>query len=164
MSDPILEFLDEIGSELQNKSVIVGFIDGATYPDGTLVSDVAYDNEFGDPRQNRPPRPFFRNAISEHESEWIDVMGKGLMAGHSVDQVLEVMGAVIAGDVKLSITQLYDPALSPLTVALRKDKAYRDSKGLPVNDSTKPLVDTGTMLNDVNYEVRSGYESQIDSE
>ena len=162
-NDPVMGFLDEVGSHLDGKSLYVGFVDGSTYHDGTPVADVAHDNEFGDPREHRPPRPFFRNAISEHEDQWIETMGRGLASGQPVDKVLEVMGAIIAGDVKLSITQLYDPALSPVTVALRMNKEYRQSIGLPVNNSTKPLVDTGTMLESVNYEVRGADESQIDS-
>ena len=163
-ADPVMDELNKIASELQGQSLLVGFVDGATYTDGTSVAEVAYQNEFGEPIRNQPPRPFFRNAITAHESEWVEQMGKGLRAGYSVNQVLEVMGALIAGDVKLSITQLYDPELSPVTIALRRNEAHRKAIDKPVNTSTKPLVDTGTMLGNVGYEIRSSDESTLDSQ
>lgn len=63
---------------------------------------------------------------------------------YPVDQVLEVVGAQIQGDVQESITQLMAPPLAASTIAARKSKG---------NNSTKPLVDTKVMIGDVNYEV-----------
>ena len=149
----ILNHLNKIAKGMNASELKVGFIDKATYSDGTSVAEVAFTNEYGVPERNQPPRPFFRNAISSHQSEWRDLISRGLSAGKGPDAVLEVLGAVIVGDVKDSIAQLVDPALSPRTVALRKDKKHRDAVGKPVNNSNKPLIDTGVMLNDVNYTV-----------
>ena len=41
----------------------VGFLEGATYPDGTPVALVAWWNEFGT-EDEFPPRPSFRNMIA----------------------------------------------------------------------------------------------------
>ncbi|HGK4675246.1 TPA: hypothetical protein ACJ2WV_004547 [Kluyvera georgiana] len=144
MADSIDDFLSNVASQLDSKQLKVGFIDGATYPDGTPVAMVAATNEYGRPENNQPPRPFFRNAIAEHESEWADAIARGIRAGYPVDQVLEVVGAQIHGDVQESIAQLMTPPLAASTIAARKSKG---------NNSTKPLVDTKVMIGDVNYEV-----------
>lgn len=144
MADSIENFLNNVARQLESKQVTVGFIDGATYPDGTPVAMVAATNEYGRPENNQPPRPFFRNAISDHEGEWQETIARGIRAGIAVDQALEVVGAQIQGDVQASIATLMEPALSPATIAARKMKG---------NDSTKPLVDTKVMIGDVNYEV-----------
>lgn len=144
MADSIEDFLNNVASQLDSKQLKVGFIDGATYPDGTPVAMVAATNEYGRPENNQPPRPFFRNAIAEHESEWTDAIVRGIRAGYPVDQVLEVSGAQIQGDVQESIAQLMAPPLAASTIAARKSKG---------NNSIKPLVDTKVMIGDVNYEV-----------
>ncbi|CAH5458667.1 hypothetical protein L799_09020 [Enterobacter roggenkampii EC_38VIM1] len=144
MSDKILDALNNIASNISDKQLKVGFIDGATYPDGTPVAMVAATNEYGNPANNQPPRPFFRNAIAEHESEWLDAISRGLEKGVPIDDVLAVVGERAVGDVVQSIATLMDPPLSPATVASRKSKG---------NASTKPLVDTKVMIRDVHYEV-----------
>ncbi|MGG2139976.1 hypothetical protein [Symbiopectobacterium sp. RP] len=144
MADSIENFLNNVARQLESKQVTVGFIDGATYPDGTPVAMVAATNEYGRPENNQPPRPFFRNAISDHEGEWQETIARGIRARIAVDQVLEVVGAQIQGDVQGSIATLMEPALSPATIAARKMKG---------RDSTKPLIDTKVMIGDVNYEV-----------
>ncbi|ELX9578578.1 hypothetical protein SLJ66_001947 [Escherichia coli] len=147
MADAIADFLSNVASQIDSKQMKVGFIDGATYPDGTLVSMVASTNEFGQPENNQPPRPFFRNAISEHEKEWGDAVARGIAAGLPVGQILEVVGAQIKGDVQESISQLLTPPLSPTTLHIRRTRKEGRT------DSTKPLVDSKVMIGDVNYEV-----------
>ncbi len=154
MNDKILDALNNIASNLSDKQLKVGFIDGATYPDGTPVAMVAATNEYGNPANNQPPRPFFRNAIAEHESEWLDAISRGLQKGVPLDDVLAVVGERAVGDVVQSIYTLMDPPLSPATIASRKSKG---------NTSTKPLVDTKVMIRDVHYEVGE-IESSQDSQ
>lgn len=146
--DKVMDFLDSVGSELSSKQLKVGFLEGATYPDGTSVALVAASNEFGNPANNQPPRPFFRNAISAHETEWQEAAGK--LAGGSADttDVLSLLGEVIADDIRESIRSLDSPPLSPVTIA---------KKGF-----SKPLIDTSQMLNSVDYEVGE-IESSTDS-
>lgn len=154
MADAIQAYLDNVASQLDSKQVKVGFIDGATYPDGTPVAMVAAENEYGRPDNNQPPRPFFRNAIAENESEWKDAIGRGIQAGYPVDQVLEIIGAKIQGDVQESISKLINPPLSPTTLKIRRTRKDRPT------DSTKPLVDSKVMIGDVNYEVGEIESSQ----
>lgn len=144
MNDKVMEALDDIANSLSDKQLKVGFIDGATYPDGTPVAMVAATNEYGNPANNQPPRPFFRNAISYHETEWSEDIARGLGKGLELEHVLSVVGEKIAGDIVQSISTLMDPPLSAATIASRKSKG---------NESTKPLVDTKVMIRDVHYEV-----------
>lgn len=154
MADAIENFLNNVASQLESKQVKVGFIDGATYPDGTSVAMVAASNEYGRPENNQPPRPFFRNAISEHSGDWSDTVARGINAGLPVEQVLEVVGAQIQGDVQESISKLIEPPLSPTTLHIRRTRKERRT------DSTKPLVDSKVMIGDVNYEVSDIESSQ----
>lgn len=144
MNDKVIDALDEIANSLSDKQLKVGFIDGATYPDGTPVAMVAATNEYGNPANNQPPRPFFRNAIADHETEWSEDIARGIGKGLELEHVLSVVGEKIAGDVVQSISSLMDPPLSAATIASRKSKG---------NESTKPLVDTKVMIRDVHYEV-----------
>lgn len=154
MSDKVMDALDGIGNALANKQLKVGFIDGATYPDGTPVAMVAATNEYGDPANNQPARPFFRNAISEHEAEWNDDIARGIESGYETEHVLALVGEKIAGDVVQSIATLMNPEISGATIAARLQRG---------NESTKPLVDTKVMIRDVHYEV-SDIESSQDSQ
>lgn len=147
MAGEIEVFLNKVAKSLESKQVKVGFIDGATYPDGTSVAMVAATNEYGNPGNNQPPRPFFRNAISEHSTEWADGVTRGIRAGVPVDAVLEVVGAQIQGDVVQSIASLMEPVLSEATLHIRRNRKVMPTK------STKPLVDTRVMIDDVSYEV-----------
>jgi hypothetical protein len=118
----------------------VGFLEGATYPDGTSVALVAAVNEFGAPSRGQPPRPFFRNMIKSKAPEWPSAIA-GLLKGNGYDAeaALDVAGAAIAGQLRQSIQALTSPPLKPATVA---------RKGF-----SKPLVDTGHMLQSVDHEV-----------
>lgn len=121
-------------------TVRVGFLEGATYPDGTPVAMVAAINEFGAPSRGQPPRPFFRRMIAEKSGEWPEAIAKNLAAtNYDTKLTLERVGAGIAGQLQESITNLTDPQLAASTI---KKKGF-----------DKPLIDTGHMLNSVSYEV-----------
>ncbi len=119
-------------------SVRVGFLAGATYPDGTSVPLVASINEFGAPSRGQPPRPFFRNMIAKHKDEWPEAIAK-LLEHNDVPTALRLVGEGIAGQLRQSIVDITEPPLAPSTVK---------AKG-----SSKLLVDTGHMLNSISYEV-----------
>ncbi|EJI7099577.1 TPA: hypothetical protein H2V04_000020 [Salmonella enterica] len=147
--DEVMDALDKAVSSFENLQLKVGFLEGATYPDGTPVPMVAATNEFGNPANNQPPRPFFRNAIANHESEWQEAMANLIENGGDTRDVLSIIGEIIVDDIKGSIRQLDSPPLSPVTIA---------RKGFD-----KPLIDTSNMLNSVSYEV-SEIESSTDSQ
>ncbi|WP_273761540.1 hypothetical protein [Aeromonas hydrophila] len=147
MADRVIDALDAAAANLQNLQLKAGFMEGATYPDGTPVPMVAAVNEYGDPARNQPPRSFFRNAIAEHEAEWHDAIERGLADSRPVDEVLNAVGDVIVGDIVQSISTLIDPPLSPRTIHARR------SRKVLRNMSTKPLVDTKVMIRAVSHEV-----------
>ncbi|WP_059275139.1 hypothetical protein [Escherichia albertii] len=147
--DKVMDALDKAANSFENLQLKVGFLEGATYSDGTPVPMVAATNEFGNPANNQPPRPFFRNAISNHETEWQDATASLIENGDETRDVLSLLGEIIVGDIKESIRSLDSPPLSPVTIA---------RKGFD-----KPLIDTKNMLDSVSYEV-SEIESQTDSQ
>ena len=147
--DKVMDELNKIASGLSDLQLKAGFLEGATYPDGTPVPMVAATNEFGNPANNQPPRPYFRNAIAEHEGEWREAMATLIENGGDPRDALSLLGEIIVDDIKESIRQLDSPPLSPVTIA---------RKGFD-----KPLIDTSNMLNSVSYEV-SEIESSTDSQ
>ncbi len=123
-----------------NPYVKVGFLAGATYPNGTSVAAVAAFNEFGVPAHGQPPRPFFRNMVAEKAPTWSEATAKALKStGNDVHKALDIIGQGIKGQLQQSIVDFTDPPLAASTVA---------AKGF-----NKALVDTGHMLNSVDYEV-----------
>ena len=123
------------------KSVQVGFLKGATYPDGTPVPLVAALNEFGVPAHNQPPRPFFRTMIAEKSPKWGKSLGKALkQSDYDAQQALALMGEGISGQLQASIQEFTSPGLAEST---------KQAKGFD-----KPLIDTGHMIQSVHYVVK----------
>ena len=123
------------------KSVRVGFLEDARYPNGTLVALVAAANEYGSPPK-RPPRPFFREMIQENSPNW----GKGIAQAlkdteYNAALALERTGAVVKGQLQEKINTYVGPPLAQSTI---------DRKGFD-----KQLIDTSVMLNSVDYEVKT---------
>lgn len=123
-----------------SQTVSVGFMADATYPDGTSVAMVAAIQEFGAPAKSIPPRPFFRQMIAKEQGHWAADIAAILKANkYRSDKTLGLMGMEIKAELQESIQRLTSPKLAPATVA---------RKG-----SDKPLVDTGHMLNSVDFKV-----------
>jgi len=138
----LAEMAEKLG---EGKVLRVGFLESATYPDGQQVAMVAAANEFGNPANNQPPRPFFRNMIADNKDNWPDDIGRIAQAtGFDGEQTLGLMGEHIKAQLQQSIRELMEPPLSPVTI---------ERKGFD-----KPLIDTGHMLNSVDYDIREGEE------
>lgn len=139
--DALMARLKEIADKAGDGGTLrAGFLENATYPDGTPVALVAAVNEFGRPEQNQPPRSFFRTMIAEKQKGWPRALGALAKSNdYDIDKTLGQMGEGIKGQLQESIRQLDSPPLAPVTVA---------RKGFD-----KPLVDTGHMMNSVDYEV-----------
>ena len=118
----------------------VGFLENAKYPNGTPVAMIAAIQDFGAPRANIPPRPFFRNMIRTKQREWGPAVAR-LLKANAWDAVraLNQAGQAIAGQLRQSIQDTNFPPLQPGTI---KRKGF-----------SKPLIDTGHMFNSVDYEV-----------
>ncbi len=138
--DKLVAKLAEIAQSVSKaSSVEIGFLDGATYPDGTSVPLVAAMNEFGS--ENSPPRPFFRGMIQAKADEWPDAVGGLLVkSGYDAEKTLGQTGAAIKGQLQGAIVEYVGPPLKPATVA---------RKG-----SSKQLIDTSVMLNSVDWRVK----------
>lgn len=131
------------GWTLRPGSLKVGFLEGATYPDGTSVPLVAAVNEFGRPDIGQPPRPYFRNAIRKNSAKWAKAGGAILKSTNgNVEKTLMLLGEGIKGDIVQSINDLVSPPLKQSTI---------DRKGF-----SKPLIDTSVMINSVDYVVKVG--------
>jgi len=138
--DKLLAKLAEIARNASKaSSVEIGFLDGATYPDGTSVPLVAAMNEFGN--EKSPPRPFFRGMIQAKSEEWPDALGGLLVTNHyDADKTLGQAGAAIKGQLQGAIVEYVGPPLKPETIA---------RKG-----SDKQLIDTSVMINSVDFRVK----------
>lgn len=137
--DKLARKLAEIAKGMAPGKLDVGFMSGATYPDGTPVAQVAFWNEFGTSRA--PARPFFRSMIAKESAGWPELLGKAAAhSGYSTRQTLALIGEKINDALKSSIVGWQDPPNAPSTVA---------KKGF-----NKPLIDTGDMLRATTYQVR----------
>ena len=160
---------DHIGSA---KAVRIGFLSGAPYPNGTSVPMVAAIQEYGAPSRGIPPRPFFRNMIASKKAEWPKAIASALQDnGMDALTALHQVGQSVQGQLRQSIRDTNAPALSPITVMLRGmrhnnpalvvtgktvgEAARRVAAGKTnYGASTKPLIDSGDLLNAVDYEVK----------
>jgi hypothetical protein len=170
--DKLAAKLAEIAARLgQNPEVHVGFLENATYPNGTPVAMVAAIQEFGAPKVGIPPRPFMRNAVAAHKAEWPKAAADLLKAtDYDVHKTLELVGEGIKGQIQQSISDLMEPPLGPVTLMLRmmrignvnapvtfamvREARRRVAAGERASGvSTKPLIDTGHLFASVDYEV-----------
>ena len=164
--------LAELAKRVRNPGTLrVGFLEDATYPDGTSVAMVAATQNFGAPGAGIPARPFFTKLVNERSPEWGARLAKILAANDwDAKAALALLGEGIAGQLRQSIVDMNAPPLSAITLMLRKMK--RDNPDLVVTGatvgeaaakvragesadgvSTKPLVETGVLLAAVDYEV-----------
>lgn len=136
--DKFRQRLAELAAQATTGKVRVGIIEQASYPDGESVAQVAFWNEYG--TATIPPRPFFRNTIAEHKDEWPKQAAEMLEAnGGNVRQVLEDMGEVVEGQIKMTIQDFREPPNAAATV---KQKGF-----------DKPLINRGTLWDRIDCEV-----------
>lgn len=148
-----------------NKMLKVGFLSGATYP-GTnkKVAAIAVYQNFGTYSGGRvgtrskdyipmfyspeevekahyiPPRPFFSNMVKDKSPSWpADIARRLRTNNYDVTLTLNQTGEEIKGQLRESIINTNEPPLAESTI--RK-------KGF-----SKPLIETGHMLNSVEHEV-----------
>ena len=126
-------------SYASNKQVRAGFLEGATYPDGTPVALVAAVHEFGAPAKGIPVRPFMRTAIAQNKGKWADQLGRAIGESGNAEAALGIVGESIKDDLRSSIRD-GDWAPNKPRTAARKGFA-------------KPLIDTAHMMNSVAHEV-----------
>lgn len=145
--DQLEKKLAELANQVTKPGVLkVGFLEGATYPDGKPVAMIAAIQEFGAPSRGIPPRPYFRNMIALRSPNWGDAIAVNLKNNdYDAEKAMNFVGEGIKGQLQQSIIDTNSPPLSPTTVR---------RKGFD-----KPLIDTGHMLNSVDYNVTSDGET-----
>lgn len=135
--------LGKLAERLNKGAVSVGFLENATYPDGTQVALVAAVQNFGAPSRGIPPRPFMDELIAEKKATWPKLTADLLRAsGLNTERTLNRLGAVVKGQLQEKITTFEGAPLAPATIAAKGHE--------------KQLVDTGHMLRSVDYEVKEG--------
>ena len=155
-TDSLMKKLQEIAEKMNAGSVSVGFMAGATYPDGTGVPQVAFWNEFG--TINSPPRPFFRGMIAAESGTWPEKMAKLAKATkYDGEKVLGMMGEDIGGALMQSIINLQSPPLADSTVKAR----IGNTKKYNAETVKKPLIDTGHMVSSIDYQVNESGQVNI---
>lgn len=104
--------------------------------------------ETGYAPKNIPPRPHGRPTIERRKKVWAKIAeseAKKIFEGKQTGAgAMEVIGLQAAGDWRETITQIFEPPLSPKTIAARVRKM---KGGKTIGNLTKPLIETKTMLN-----------------
>lgn len=173
--DQLMQLIDD----MDGKKLQAGWFEGSRYDAQTPVAYVAAIQEFGSARRSIPPRPFMRPTIANGKDDWKDVVEEGLkevLAGNlTMKDLLDILGLRVAGEIRKAISQVTQPPLSPITLALRKQKlagakiggklvgataaAIAEGKTGPgeLGDSAginpKPLVFDGILFDAVTHEV-----------
>lgn len=132
---------------LHNKlAVRAGVLGGTTRDDTDLTNaQIASIHEYG--LGKVPARPFIRPPFDKNHKTYVDMLAKGLRKAmrnlnpRAFPMLLELIGQKMVADIKNYVTQGtgVPPPLSPATIK---------RKG-----SSRPLVDTGQLLNSVTYQV-----------
>lgn len=142
-----LEKLRKLARELSIRpQVKIGVLGAAVYHGDELTNaELAAIHEFGAPRAGVPERSFLRSTADQKRRQWIDLLTKVLekaVEGKTTPQVaLELVGQKAVADVVAHIRTGagIPPPLKPATIA---------AKG-----STRPLVDTGRLVQSISYAV-----------
>lgn len=147
--------LSQAIKQAERISAEVGFLSSATYENGEKVAMVAAQNEYGNLSKHIPPRPFMRPAKNKNVTVWNATFQRAIKQGlrsGNLKSAFDIVSLQVVGDIKKSIVAVTKPALKPATVEARlRDKKQGKSVSLSV---AKPLIDSGYMLNSVNYEVK----------
>lgn len=132
------KFFSEI-KKLNKLQVRVGFQQGDEQEEGVDLLDIAMWNELG--TSSSPSRPFMRKSVDENEEKinaFLNAQVKKLAKGEATaEQVFKAVGAFQKGLVQEKIKNGEFEPNSPYTIK---------KKG-----SDKPLIDTGTMRQSVNF-------------
>ena len=123
-------------------NVQIGFWSSARYADGTPVTNVAAQNEFGSKSGKIPSRPFMRTAAKDVEPRLRRLIATRLDPKTMVaDEFLtNDIGETVAAEIRDQITRWSTPPNSPRTIEIK--------------GSSNPLVDTSFMRRSVTHKIR----------
>lgn len=170
--------------DLDQANVRVGWFESSKYPDAnqTPVAYVAAINELGPHK-----RPFMQPTADKYDAEWSELMfqfSKRIVTGKmTTEQALTGMGLRVGSDIQHTISNIWSPKLSLITLmarAARRDgqsvtgktigefaakikEDGEDSIRAGLGDvSEKPLNDTGYMLATTSFSVDMGDAVPVD--
>lgn len=153
--DKLRAKLAEVAKRVSGKHTLrVGFLEGSRYPGQTDVTaaETAFWLNYG--TKTAPPRPFFTNMINEKSDSWGDLLAHLIIEnGATVDDALNIVGELIEDQLRDAIFSLDSPALSPITLMLRK---------MRIGDRDRPV--TVGMIAEAARRVAAGESSSPASE
>lgn len=133
----------------------VGWFPSAVYEEGQPVAGVAAVQEFGSAAQGVPPRLGMRATARARGPEWkrtVEQVSRAAAQGKvAPGQVMDALTLAAEGHMRATITKVTAPPLKPATVAARKRRLANGGAGAKAS-ITKPLVDTGILLNTLTSE------------
>lgn len=145
-------FLENLKA-MQNKSVMIGIPHDkdARKEEGATNAQIGIVQEFGSGAKNIPPRPFLIPGVKEAQKEAIPILKSGAinaMHGEDIEITFNKVGLIGQNHVKAKIVNGQFAPLKASTLATRM-RARKSGKA-----GTKPLIDTGQLLNSITYVVR----------
>lgn len=125
-------------AEQKTISARVGIIESITYPDGELVAQVGYWNEYG--TDTIPPRPFFRTAV-ENNRDKLGPMFVRAVQKHEPETAMRMVCDHMVDELKTSVLTWTDPPNAPSTIKAKgynaplrgPDKLLRNSFSYEIN-------------------------------
>jgi hypothetical protein len=134
-------------ADLAEKKAAVGWFPSSVYPvdpegflgkyqsGGDPVASIAFLQEFGS--KTIPARPFMRPTIAKQSKHWGVIVKNLIKPDAQAEDIIELVGLRMQGDIRKTITEITTPPLSEFTLEQRLERG---------NNSEKPLNDTGYML------------------
>lgn len=125
-------------AEQKTISARVGIIEPMRYPDGPLIAQVGYWNEYG--TDTIPPRPFFRTAV-ENNRDKLGPMFVRAVQKHDTEAAMRTVCDHMVDELKISVLTWTDPPNAPSTIRKKgynaplrgPDKLLRDSFSYEIN-------------------------------
>ena len=141
----------------------VGWFESAKYEGGQPVAGIAAVHEFGSPARGILPRLGMRATAAEKREEWkhtVEQISRAVAQGKiEPGRVMEALTMAAEGHVRETITKVTEPALKQATIDARKRRLADKGKsvtgkkgGAGIAGVSKPLVDTGILLNTLTSE------------
>lgn len=141
----------------------VGWFPSAVYEGGQPVAGIAHVQEFGSAKRSIPPRPFIRPTAEEKREQWkgtVEQVSRAVAQGKlEPGRVMEALTMAAEGHIREAISKVTSPPLAASTIAARRRRLADggasekgDKGGAGIAGITKPLVDTGILLNTLTSE------------
>lgn len=147
--DILSSFLKNI-KNMSNKSALVG-IPGDQKHGKTSNSELGFIHEFGSDHAHIPARPFLLPGIKKEKNRILEVFKNNLpkvLAGEDAHITFNKVGIIARDSIKNMLRNGPFAPLAEATIAARRRSRTSGKAG------TKPLIDTGQLLNSINYVIK----------